>query len=71
MQLATTLREATDDFVVLANDPSSSRLGALTANARRCGVEPWLAVARGDAGALFNALPAASADLILVANPAS
>ena len=40
VQLATALRDAGADAVVVANEPSSSRLGALVANAVRCGVGP-------------------------------
>ena len=54
-----------------ANEPSSSRLGALVANAVRCGVGPWLRCTRTTGQKLFAALPKESADLILLDAPCS
>ena len=71
IQLATALRDAGADAVVVANEPSSSRLGALVANAVRCGVGPWLRCTRTTGQKLFAALPKESADLILLDAPCS
>ena len=71
IQLATALRDAGADAVVLANEPSSSRLGALVANAVRCGVGPWLRCTRTTGAKLFAALPRECADLILLDAPCS
>ena len=71
IQLATALRDAGADAVVVANEPSSSRLGALVANAVRCGVGPWLRCTRTTGQKLFAALPRECADFILLDAPCS
>ena len=69
--LATALRDAGADAVVVANEPSSSRLGALVANAVRCGVGPWLRCTRTTPRADKGLYRRSLRDLILLDAPCS
>ena len=72
VQLAASLRDAFGgDFVLIANEVSSSRLGALVANVRRCGFLDSVAFTHADAADALGALPRASADAVLVDAPCS
>ena len=69
VHLAAALRDARSDAAVVANELSSSRLGALVANCRRAGVLDRVAFVHGDAGAALAAV--GSADGILLDAPCS
>ncbi|KAJ1463007.1 S-adenosyl-L-methionine-dependent methyltransferase [Pelagophyceae sp. CCMP2097] len=56
---------------VIANEKSSSRLGALAANLARCGAGPHVALSHAGAVELFDALPDESCDAVLCDAPCS
>lgn len=70
VQLCSDLAVAQPRACVIANDVSSSRIGALTHNVVRCGVSQHVGVTRGDAVDVLSRL-AGACDAVLIDAPCS